>query len=108
MNKILSSAPQFQWQPFRGGGPSSWTPRLGSEPIQGTAPVFMPYRWPTEGEEQAPASKENFQFQTIDLNNQLNELLELIDRIQSELVVNFAAQGWWPKAGKTPNIAEQT
>ena len=32
-------------------------------------------------------------FQAIDLNSQLNDLLELIDRVQPELVVNFAAQG---------------
>ncbi len=56
-------------------------------------PVFLPYRWPIEGRGQALATAENFHFQAIDLNSQLNELLELIDRVQPELVVNFAAQG---------------
>ena len=56
-------------------------------------PVFLPYRWPHNGEGPALATSENFQFQAIDLNNQLNDLLNLIDRVQPELVVNFAAQG---------------
>ena len=37
--------------------------------------VFLPYRWPIEGEGQALATAENFHFQAIDLNSQLNELL---------------------------------
>ena len=56
-------------------------------------PVFLPYRWPISGEGPSLATAENFQFQAIDLNSQLNDLLELIDRVQPELVVNFAAQG---------------
>ena len=56
-------------------------------------PVFLPYRWPLKWVGAALATEENFQFQAIDLNSQLNDLLELIDRVQPELVVNFAAQG---------------
>ena len=56
-------------------------------------PVFLPYRWPQENGGAALATAENFNFQAIDLNTQLGELLELIDRVQPELVVNFAAQG---------------
>ena len=56
-------------------------------------PVFLPYRWSLEGGRKGLATTENFHFQTIDLNFQLNELLELIDHVQPELVVNFAAQG---------------
>jgi dTDP-glucose 4,6-dehydratase len=58
-------------------------------------PVFLPYRWPLEGEGKlrALATAENFSFKAIDLNSQLNDLLELIDRVRPELVVNFAAQG---------------
>ena len=56
-------------------------------------PVFLPYRWPLNGENPALATAENFQLQAIDLNTQLNDLLDLIDRVQPELVVNFAAQG---------------
>ena len=56
-------------------------------------PVFLPYRWSVSREGPALATAENFQFQAIDLNSQLTDLLELIDRVQPELVVNFAAQG---------------
>ena len=70
-------------------GHAVWGVSRSAEPN----PVFLPYRWPVEGEEQAPASLENFHFQAIDLNSQLNNLLDLIDRIEPELVVNFAAQG---------------
>jgi dTDP-glucose 4,6-dehydratase len=56
-------------------------------------PVFLPYRWRVEGGSQALATTENFSFQAIDINNQLNDLLGLIDRVQPEVVVNFAAQG---------------
>ena len=66
-----------------------WGVSRSSEPN----PVFLPYRWPLNGEGLALATAENFQFQAIDLNTQLNDLLDLIDRVQPELVVNFAAQG---------------
>ena len=56
-------------------------------------PVFLPYRWPQAGGGAALANAENFSFQAIDLNRQLNALLELINGVQPELVVNFAAQG---------------
>lgn len=55
-------------------------------------PVFLPYRWTPVGG-QALATADNFVFQSIDLNSQLNQLLELIDRVHPEIVVNFAAQG---------------
>ena len=70
-------------------GHSVWGVSRSMEPH----PVFLPYRWPIEGEGQALATPENFSFQAIDLNSQLNTLLDLIDRVQPELVVNFAAQG---------------
>ena len=71
-------------------GHAVWGVSRSTEPH----PVFLPYRWPLNGEEAtALATAENFQFQAIDLNSQLNDLLELIDRIQPDLVVNFAAQG---------------
>ena len=65
-----------------------WGVSRSDEPNQ----VFLPYRWPKEGQK-ALATAENFSFKAIDLNSQLNTLLELIDRVQPQLVVNFAAQG---------------
>ena len=56
-------------------------------------PVFLPYRWTQAEGKPALANSENFNFQAIDLNSQLQILEELIDRVQPEIVVNFAAQG---------------
>ena len=36
----------------------------------------------------------------------MNALLELIDHIEPELVVNFAAHAWWP-AGQPPPLHHQ-
>ena len=68
-------------------------PVWGVSRSQEPNPVFLPYRWPIESRGQAPATADNFPFNRIDLNTQLNELLQLIDTVQPELVVNFAAQG---------------
>ena len=70
-------------------GHAVWGVSRSTEPH----PVFLPYRWRVNGEGPALATAENFHFQAIDLNSQLNDLLELIDHVQPELVVNFAAQG---------------
>jgi len=56
-------------------------------------PVFLPYRWHDQGSNAGLATSDNFAFQAIDLNRQLPELLTIIDRVQPEIVVNFAAQG---------------
>ena len=39
-------------------------------------PVFLPYRWPQAGGDAPLATAENFSFQPIDLNSQLNALLD--------------------------------
>ena len=56
-------------------------------------PVFLPYRWPQPATGEPLAGAHNFEFQAIDLNHQLDNLLELVDRVQPTHVVNFAAQG---------------
>ena len=66
-----------------------WGVSRSSEPHS----VFLPYRWRQAVGGDSLANPDNFSFQVIDLNNQLNELLELINRVQPEVVVNFAAQG---------------
>ena len=55
--------------------------------------VFLPYRWADASTGKPVATAENFHFQRIDLNHQLNELIELIDNVQPSRVINFAAQG---------------
>jgi dTDP-glucose 4,6-dehydratase len=56
-------------------------------------PVFLPYRWSESSSGEPPANNENFSFAAVDLNTQLDTLLQLIDRVQPAVVVNFAAQG---------------
>ena len=66
--------------------------RFGGKSLSRASPP-LPYRWPQDGDNSALATEDNFSFQSIDLNNQLDALLELIDSVRPELVVNFAAQG---------------
>ena len=70
--------------------------------------AFLPYRWSNGANGQSLASKDNFHFQTIDLNSQLSELLELIDRVQPAVVVNFAAQGMVAESWLNPTHWYQT
>ncbi|MCP9775665.1 NAD(P)-dependent oxidoreductase [Cyanobium sp. WAJ14-Wanaka] len=56
-------------------------------------PVFLPYLWLDPARGEPLANQANFSFQAIDLNSQLSQLLELVDRVQPSHVVNFAAQG---------------
>ena len=55
--------------------------------------VFLPYRWSNQSTGQSLASADNFAFEAVDLNTALDRLLQLVDRVQPEIVVNFAAQG---------------
>ena len=70
--------------------------------------VFLPYRWPDKATDQPLANADNFAFQAIDLNTQLPELLELIDRVQPSVVVNFAAQGMVAESWLNPTHWYQT
>ena len=72
-----------------GAGHPVWGVSRSLEPN----PVFLPYRWPQVNGGISLANADNFNFLSINLNTQLNHLLELIDQVQPELVVNFAAQG---------------
>ena len=71
-------------------------------------PVFLPYRWPQPATGQSLATTENFHFQAIDLNRQLPDLLELVDQVQPEVVVNFAAQGMVAESWLNPTHWYQT
>jgi len=70
--------------------------------------VFLPYRWldPSTGE--PLANPQNFAFQAVDLNTQLTALLELIDRVQPTIIVNFAAQGMVAESWLNPTHWYQT
>ncbi|MBM5785484.1 MAG: NAD-dependent epimerase/dehydratase family protein [Cyanobacteria bacterium K_DeepCast_35m_m1_288] len=71
-------------------------------------PVFLPYRWPQPTTGSPLATAENFHFQAINLNSQLPELLQLIDQVQPEVVVNFAAQGMVAESWLNPTHWYQT
>lgn len=71
-------------------------------------PVFLPYSWPEGASGQPLATSDNFHFQTNNLNSQLPELLELIDRVQPAVVVNFAAQGMVAESWLNPTHWYQT
>ena len=87
----------YEAEALRSGHPV-WGVSRSKEPD----PVFLPYRWPIGEDQQALATEENFKFQAINLNSQLDELIELIDRVQPELVVNFAAQGMVAESWHNP------
>ena len=70
--------------------------------------VFLPYRWLSDNSAQPLANDSNFHFQSIDLNNQLNDLLELIDTVKPSVIVNFAAQGMVAESWQNPTHWYQT
>ena len=71
-------------------------------------PVFLPYRWAEHANGKPLANSENYQFQAIDLNTGLTELLELVDQVQPSHVVNFAAQGMVAESWLNPTHWYQT
>ena len=62
--------------------------------------VYLPYKWGNK--------KENFKFYSIDINNQLDELVEILNDFKPEYIVNFAAQGMVAQSWETPQDWYQT
>jgi dTDP-glucose 4,6-dehydratase len=62
--------------------------------------VYLPYKWANK--------KENFKFYSIDINNQLAELVEILNDYKPEYIVNFAAQGMVAQSWETPQDWYQT
>lgn len=62
--------------------------------------VLLPYKW--------HAHPGKFQFRQIDLNHQLAELIALMNEVQPEYVVNFAAQGMVAQSWEHPGHWYQT
>lgn len=58
------------------------------------SPAFLPYK--------ANPLKKNFKFYQFDLNHQVNEIAELINRLKPEYIVNFAAQGMVGQSWEDP------
>lgn len=55
--------------------------------------IFLPYRWSITSEGEQIANNENFSFASMNINKDLDRLIELIDHVQPQIIVNFAAQG---------------
>ena len=62
--------------------------------------VYLPYKWGNK--------KENLKFYSIDINNQLAELVEILNEFKPEYIVNFAAQGMVAQSWETPQDWYQT
>jgi len=85
-------------------GHQVWGVSRSAEPDR----VFLPYRWPDPSTGELLANPKNFAFQAVDLNTQLTALLELIDRVQPTIIVNFAAQGMVAESWLNPTHWYQT
>jgi len=85
-------------------GHQVWGVSRSAEPDR----VFLPYLWPDPSSGEPLANPENFAFQAVDLNTQLTALLELIDRVQPAIIVNFAAQGMVAESWLNPTHWYQT
>ena len=75
-----------------------WGVSRSNEPDE----VFLPYKWSnTNGKEQRNNCN-NYVFKSLDLNKHLDEIINLINEVQPEYVVNFAAQGMVAESWKNP------
>lgn len=63
--------------------------------------VYLPYTWDK-------SIAQNFKFDQIDINHDLNQLKILIKEFQPEFIVNFAAQGMVAQSWLTPEDWYQT
>jgi dTDP-glucose 4,6-dehydratase len=73
---------------------------IGLSRSQEAPPVFLPYKWNTE--------QSAFQFQQLDLNNDLDEIVSLIKKEKPSTIVNFAAQSMVGQSWETPEHWFQT
>ena len=62
--------------------------------------IFLPYEW--EQNKLNRADKKNFIFKKLDLNKDLGEIVENIDKYRPDYIVNFAAQGMVAQSWHNP------
>ena len=55
--------------------------------------LFLPYFWKDDVTYSFKDTCNNFSFKRIDLNKDMQELINLVDKVQPEFIVNFASQG---------------
>ena len=58
--------------------------------------VFLPYKWDSS------LDLDNFEFNQLDINYQLDELINLIDETRAQYIINFAAQGMVAESWNNP------
>lgn len=68
--------------------------------------IFLPYKWKENQLENS--SSKNYKYYQIDLNSDLPELIEIIDKYKPEYIVNFAAQGMVAESWLNPTDWYQT
>ena len=64
--------------------------------------VFLPYFWENRNGTLLKENCENFIFNSFDLNEDNNLIINLIDEIEPEYIVNFAAQGMVAESWENP------
>ena len=68
---------------------------------------FLPYKWSNEKSDLSKLNR-NFEFQSIDINKNLDKLNDLIDDKEPEYIINFASQGMVAESWKEPTHWYQT
>ena len=71
------------------GGHNVWGISRSKEPNK----VFLPYLWDQTSQDKKNLSRERYCFTSLDLNNDMTEIISLIREICPTHIVNFAAQG---------------
>jgi len=69
--------------------------------------IFLPYKWENNNK-LCNADKYKYIYRTINLNNDINKLIELIDEVRPEFIINFAAQGMVAESWLNPTDWYQT
>ena len=64
--------------------------------------VFLPYLWENKNGSLFKNKCDNFVFNSLDLNRDNKIIIDLIDQVQPEFIVNFAAQGMVAESWKNP------
>ena len=64
--------------------------------------VFLPYYWKDQNSYFFKDTCAGFKFKSLDLNQDIKEITNLIDEIEPEYIVNFAAQGMVAESWENP------
>lgn len=79
-------------------GHETWGVSRSAEPSD----VFLPYKWRKEANRQIGNWEARYNFHQFDMNKDIEKILTLIEHIEPEIIVNFAAQGMVAESWKQP------